>query len=360
MSQQNHAWSSNKILTHLPAARQLYKAQNDPLIPFPPPRFISIWISQICNLDCTYCYFSDSNHNPEKTFIKTDEILAWLQEMKNFGAEALEYSGGGEPTVHKDFAKIVEASSNMGYVLGLITHACNPMPLELLASRMKYVRCGLDAATQETHTKIKRKEGKFGKAIENIKELVRLRDKHEKERELKGEWPVFPNFTVGIKIVLNSINEHEVFDMVRMARNLDVDYIQLKYEHSSDHPISAERFNELRGLFKIYELENEHTWQRTRILGNVDHQKATTQCFMSPIHTVVDSMGQLLQCCFFDKYPIGTIRQPIREVWGGEQHRAAMAKSSVKECGNLDCRFNYFNTKMKSIIEDPLAGVSFI
>lgn len=280
--------------------------------------------------------------------------------MKDFGVEACEFSGGGEPTVNKDFAKIFEAASDMGYVLGLITHACNPMPLELLASRAKYVRCGLDAATQETHTKIKQKDGKFGKAIENIKELVRLRDKREGERALKGEWPVQPDFTVGIKIVLNSINEHEVLDMVRMARNLDVDYMQLKYEHSSDHHISEGRLDQLRQLFKDYELENEHTWQRTRILGNVDHQKATTQCFMSPIHTVVDSMGQLLQCCFFDKYPIGTIRQPIREIWGGEQHRAAMAKSSVKECGNLDCRWNFFNTKMKEVIEDPLAQASFI
>src|SRR3990167_2670751 len=343
-----YSWSENRILTHLPAARQLYAAQKDQSITFPPPRFLSIWLSEICNLDCTYCYFAESNHDPERKFIDTNEILKWLAEMREFGAEALDFSGGGEPTVHKDFPKIFEAAAGMGYALGLITHACNPMPLELLARHAKYVRCGLDAASSATHEKIKRKPGKFQAALNNVKELVKLRDSGLNN-----------GFTVGIKVVVNTINEREIPFIVNMARDLNVDYVQFKHEHSSDHALDADSVE----LYQDY-LESKAKFvpkgKRTRVLANLRHQGATTKCFTSPIHTVVNSRGEVLQCCFMWDRPIGKITEPIREVWGGPRHREVMEKTTVGECNNVDCRWNFYNSKMKEIIEDPLQQMSFI
>lgn len=344
----SHAWSEQRILTHLPAARQLYAAKSDTAVPFPPPRFLSIWLSEICNLDCTYCYFAESNHDPERKFVNTEDIISWLEQMRRFGSEALEFSGGGEPTVHKDFPKIFEAAADMGYALGLITHACNPMPLELLAKHAKYVRCGLDAATAETHEKIKRKPGKFEAAINNVKALVKLRDSGLNN-----------GFTVGIKVVVNTINERDVPYIVSMARDLNVDYVQFKHEHSSDHALDEDTVE----LFQDY-LESEAKYipkgKRTRVLANLRHQKATTKCFMSPIHTVVNSRGEILQCCFMYERPIGTIKESIRDVWGGQKHREVIEKTTVAECSNVDCRWNFYNQRMKDIIEDPLQQISFI
>lgn len=344
----SHAWSENRILSHLPAARQLYAAQKDAAIAYPAPRFISIWLSEICNLDCTYCFFAESNHDPERKFIDTKEILSWLREMRDFGAEALEFSGGGEPTVHKDFPEIFHAAADMGYALGLITHACNKMPLEMLAAHAKYVRCGLDAATKETHAKIKRKEGRFDDAVNNIKALVKLRDSG-----------INKGFTVGIKVVVNSINAYEIPQIVSLARHLNVDYVQFKYEHSSDHPIDDLKLS----TYQDY-LESEAkvflSYTKTKVLANLKHQRATTKCFMSPIHTVVNSRGEILQCCFMYERPIGSIREPIREVWGGPKHREVIAKTTVAECDKVDCRWNFYNKRMEEIINDPLQQISFI
>jgi len=81
---------------------------------------------------------------------------------------------------------------------------------------------------------------------------------------------------------------------------------------------------------------------------------------MSPIHTVVTATGKILQCCFFESRPIGTISQPFDDVWGKEQHRQVMEMTKVKECDKLDCRWNSWNSKMKAVLEDPLAQFSFI
>lgn len=343
----NHAWSEHRILTHLPAARELYRAQKDPSVPFPAPRFLSVWLSEVCNLDCTYCYFSETNHDPERKFIDADQLIKWLAEVRAAGAEALEFSGGGEPTVHKEFQRVFMAAKKLGYELGIITHACNPMPLDLMASNFKYVRCGLDAATPETHMKIKRKDNPklFERALINIRELVRLRDKRPS------------GFTVGIKVVLNSINYREHRAVVSLAREIRVDYIQIKYEHSSDHPLTKEEIHEAQ-LYYDAEAKRDHP---TKVLGNLSHQKATVSCFMSPVHTVVSAKGEILQCCFYGPdRPIGNISDPFREVWGSPKHREVMAQTTVAECDKVDCRWNYYNRRMKEVIEDPLAQSSFI
>lgn len=346
-----HAWGEDRILTHLDAARKLYAAQTDPSIPFPSPRFVSIWLSQVCNLDCTYCYFSESNHDKTKKFVKTEDIIRWLKEMRDFGAEALEFSGGGEPTLHPDFQRIYQTAFAMGYHLGIITHACNDMPVQDMVRHFKYIRCGLDASNTEMHDQIKRNQRKgywFPRAIENIKKMVDLRERGE----------CLDGFTVGIKYVVNTINAGDMVHTIDLARELRVDYIQIKSEHSSDHELNRERLDTLQHVidFKAFDNNLHHA----QVKGVLSHQRATTKCFMSPIHTVVTAMGDILQCCFFENRPIGTIFQPLLEVWGGKKHREVMNMTTVQECDKIDCRWNAYNSKMKQVIEDPLAQMSFI
>lgn len=343
----SHSWGDERILSHLQAGRELYKAvvNCDQTIKFPAPRFISCWISEVCNLDCTYCFFSNTNHDKSHTYIDTQKFLGWISNVKKEGAESLEFSGGGEPTLHPEFRTIFIGAYILGYKIGIITHACNDMPIDEMVDHFKYVRCGLDAATAETHDAIKRNNRKnywFHKAIENIKEMVRLRDLKETK-----------DFTVGIKIVLNSINFHELEKMIDMAYGLNVDYIQFKREHSSDHDLTKEQCEYAERFFENHKNIGV-------VKGTTKHARATTKCFMSPIHTVVTATGKILQCCFFEDRPIGTIFQPFNEVWGGEQHRKVIEMTTVQECDKLDCRWNYYNRKMKDIIEDPLEQSSFI
>lgn len=344
-----HAWGNDRILTFLKEGRELYTAlyKGNKEVAIPPPRFISCWISEKCNLDCTYCYFSDTNADKTHTYIDTNRFIRWLGQAKAVGAESCEFSGGGEPTLHPEFTEIFMAAKMMGYHLGLITHACNPMPLAHLAANFKYVRCGLDAATAATHDAIKRNRRKdywFHRAVENIKEMVRLRD----EKETK-------DFTVGIKVVLNAVNKHELVAMINLAHELKVNYIQIKYEHSSDNAIPEEERIYLQGQADMEDQE-----RFTKVRCNLFHARATTKCFMSPIHTVVTATGKILQCCFFEDRPIGTIFQEFHDVWGSDEHRRVVEMTTVEECDKLDCRWNTWNHKMREVIEDPLASVSFI
>ncbi len=346
-----HAWGEDRILTHLQAGRDLYRSlyRGDKNVKIPPPRFISCWVSEVCNLDCTYCFFSQTNHDKSHQMIDADRFIQWLSQAKAAGAEALEFSGGGEPTLHPRFQEIYTHAKGMGYQLGIITHACNPMPVYDMVKNFTYVRCGLDAATTETHDLIKQNKRKgywFPKAIENIKEFVRFRDEIN---------PV--GFTVGIKVVLNTINFHELEAMIALAQDLKVDYIQIKQEHSSDHNLTAEQMVHAMSVLNSY---SNKPLARTQVKGTMFHQRATTKCFMSAIHTVVTATGKILQCCFFEDRPIGTIFKDFFEVWGNAEHRKVVEMTTIQECDKVDCRWNYYNKRMLQVIEDPLAQASFI
>ena len=344
----DHAWGQHRILSFMNDGRKLYAAQSDTSIAFPYPRFISCWVSEVCNLDCTYCFFSETNYDKSHTFIDTAAFLSWLAEMRRHGSESLEFSGGGEPTLHRELPHIIREAGKMGYHMGMITHGCNSMVPQFMAENLKYVRVGLDAATVETHDAIKRNKKKgyfFPRAIENIKALVACRD----SRPSLG-------FSVGIKVVLNAINYHELGDMIDLAKELAVDYIQIKREHSSDNDLSEQQVASAEERL----LDASRLGDRTSVKGTMRHARATVKCFMSPIHTVVTATGKILQCCFFEDRPIGTILEPIEEVWGRERHRQVMEATTVKECDTVDCRWNVYNLKMKSVIEDPLASISFI
>lgn len=348
----SHAWGEDRIMTFLPEARQLYTAllKGNKDVRIPPPRFISCWISEVCNLDCTYCYFSETNYDKSHQYINAKRFIEWLSQAKAAGAESLEFSGGGEPTLNPQFKEIYTAARAMGYQLGIITHACNPMPIEDMVRNFKYVRCGLDAATTETHDAIKRNKRKnywFPKAIENIKELVRLRD------ELNPD-----GFAVGIKVVLNKINYCDLQAMLNLAYELKVNYIQIKREHSSDNDLTPEQQAWAQVTIDMGAKGNHSNF--TQVKGTMVHARATTKCFMSPIHTVVTATGKILQCCFFEDRPIGTIFEDFNKVWGNEEHRNVIEKTTVAECDKVDCRFSIYNRIMQQAVEDPLASSSFI
>jgi MoaA/NifB/PqqE/SkfB family radical SAM enzyme len=64
----------------------------------------------ICNANCPFCYYSNSRIEN----IKFDLIEKQLGIAKKFGMESVDFSGG-EPTIHKDFKKMIETANKIGF-----------------------------------------------------------------------------------------------------------------------------------------------------------------------------------------------------------------------------------------------------
>ena len=67
-------FSPNKILSFYSEAKKLLKGN------ITVPRMVSVWLSQVCNLRCSHCLFTDYNKEVNK-FIDTDKFKDFISEI---------------------------------------------------------------------------------------------------------------------------------------------------------------------------------------------------------------------------------------------------------------------------------------
>jgi len=74
------------------------------------PINIEISPSGICNAHCDWCFYKDS---PDNHLIDTKLMLKTIKELESF-AQAITWTGGGEPTLHPDFRKFIKTNLKQG------------------------------------------------------------------------------------------------------------------------------------------------------------------------------------------------------------------------------------------------------
>lgn len=82
------------------------------------PITIDVNPSGYCNGKCSFC----TQTNIDKVFIKYEPLMKALKLYKQAGAESIEWTGGGEPTLHPRINNMILESKSLGYEMGMITN----------------------------------------------------------------------------------------------------------------------------------------------------------------------------------------------------------------------------------------------
>ena len=69
------------------------------------PILVEVAPTGYCNASCPWCFFKDKQ---SKERIKTATMLKALDDMSRHALCAVNWSGGGEPTLHPDFGVFVQ------------------------------------------------------------------------------------------------------------------------------------------------------------------------------------------------------------------------------------------------------------
>ena len=152
------------------------------------PKQVHWILSDLCNEDCSFCTYrvagNPSNelfmsgskaaaygHDNPIRWIKTNRALDLIDEMKSLGVLSIQWTGGGEPTVHPDHEEIFEKALELGIRGALVSNGYRWRDRIFgLIPLMDWIRVSVDAGTAETYSAIRRvpKAG-FGKVLENIR-----------------------------------------------------------------------------------------------------------------------------------------------------------------------------------------------
>jgi len=333
-------FGKHKILSFYAEAREILAGN------IPPPRMVSFWPTTVCNFNCSFCLYKEEN-SKDHVIADAGATVRLIEQLPKFGVKSLELSGGGEPTLHPDLDEIATFADECGLKLGLFT---NGMNLDWnIIRRFKYVRIGLDAVDAESYERLKhpRAPGAFDTVRDNVRELVRARGGNKRPR-------------IGIKFLMNSINYLDVYEMVRTAHRIGVDYVQFKREHNGPEVLTPEQTRECQGLIDALKLTSMYNID---VCGSVWSQTDTGKCWLSPTHTVIDPNGDVFVCCFLrdEAHTIGNaFREKFSSFWGGERHKQILDNLDARRCNAVDCRWRGMNKEMREVMVDDAIDIDFI
>lgn len=242
------------------------------------PLHLDIESTNNCNLRCPMC---GRNWMKEKIGYMNFELFTEIiDEGAKYHLPSIKLNYRGEPLLHPGLSKMVKYAKKKG----ILEVQFNTNGLLLNEKKAKeFIEAGLDriifsfdGATKETYEKIRRGSN-FERVIENIKNLVRLREERGLERPL-----------VRVQMVKMEENKKEIED-----------FIQLWLPIANRVAVSTER-NPLGTKKKIEHFPCPQIWQRLMICWD----------------------GEVRMCCgdWYGEIVLGNVKETnIYNIWHGKK-----------------------------------------
>lgn len=313
------------------------------------PVHVQLILSDLCNQDCHFCAFRDSsrglfaeggNHNPNRR-IAFEKVIEILDDCAEMGVKAIELTGGGEPTIHPQFAQVIEAINARGMQWGIVTNGVRMQDLSSAA----WVRVSIDAATAETYAKVRRVEPEhFKRALATIE-----------------------RWKPGISFVVTKQNWHEIFKAAELVKrlgahsmraraHLDVNERQSLFDGFLDEARELEQM--ALGLsddkFEFHAQLDADI--RAMDQGEQDYDRCGYQHFT----TWIGADENLYRCCLYAYTPrglIGSIKdRRFKDVWRETAHPDFL-KFNARACVN--CRYGPINRAINEVV-DPDPSAAFV
>jgi radical SAM protein with 4Fe4S-binding SPASM domain len=331
-----HRFSPYKVLHNLDLAHQSLRD------PCTPPIHVQLDLSENCNHNCVFCFFSKDASNTGmkrqniakgigRRSLRTRELVSIISEIGQLGTRAITLVGGGEPLMHPKLEAVLEAIVSAEIEYGVITNGTvriNGRVLELLG-KATWIRVSLDAALAKTYARVHRPKNL---SVDNFESTLRnLRTLREQ----------CPNTDLGASFLIHPYNISEIARGAELCSNIGLDYIQYKPVYTKD------RGDEVRPLLAeikaqvdtARQMESEH-FKVIPLLGRLeDIAKPTREyekCRIHLLNTQIGVDGKLYPCCvlkYVEDYSYGSIYEhSFSEIWASKKRTEVMKALDPADC----------------------------
>lgn len=351
MSDRRSVYSSFKPAWHVERIQQLRRGED--IV----PTHIHFVIADLCNQDCHFCSYRMStgfaserfpdeqgNRNPRR-FVPTAKALEILDDCAALGVKAIEFTGGGEPTVHPDHRQIIRHAQNLGLSTGLVTNGVllrdDPCFRDLT-----WLRLSLDASKPSTYERMRRSKA-WPKVMSNLYLAARLGKPH-----------------VGVGFVVTRENWSEITGACLIAKSAGVKYIRLSAMFSTQEAHYYEGLlDKIREERRRAALFSDDTFKVIDLFGDrIDDldQGAPDYAFCGKQQFVLYIGGdqQVYTCCtnaYTTHGLIGDLREQRFADWLRSHRRYDF---DSRKCHH--CQFNESNRLVSFLLDPNPAHVDFV
>jgi len=298
------------------------------------PTMAIVYPTYYCNMRCFGCVANAEN---AKHPVSLDLQLfdKFVHDFKLMGGESMEFSGGGEPTLHPHFRELMGSIEQAGLQFGMITNGTLPEVVDPVFryNGTRYIRVSVYTVNQ----------------LGSLRDLVQHRD-HAKSRA-----------SIGGKILLGSSDLPLLEYLTAEILNTGVDFVSIKAKrHCADDPELLPDHARMAARALVDMLCDKYPG---KVFGSLAKTQQHGPCWLNPLHTVVDAMGTVWVCCYYqdreEDISIGNLAQGFCTLWYGDEHLDAMDRVQTHECNYYDCRFSVYNDVLTEELSKP-SDMAFI
>lgn len=371
-SEFNSPYSVHKIFHHWDKISELREGKQ------PIPLQVQLIMSDLCNQDCHFCSYRNSNYTTNELFkvidkdgkvnnnpnrmIPYEKCIEILDDCKELGVKGMQFTGGGEPTVHPKHQEIMQHSVNLGLELGLVSNMVilRDGLLDVFKSdKSKWVRVSVDAGDELSYARIRRiNKAMYNKACENIQKLVHIRDSFN------------PDLVIGVGFVVTKENWQEVVIATEKAKSWgvnnirisaifsedDIDYFDGFWEEANELCKEAKKLEDPKQNFKVFNLFDDRSEDLK--LGHPDYSFCTYQ----HLNSYIGGDLNVYRCCnlaYNLRGKLGSIENMrFKDFWLSREKEDVMGDFDARGCPL--CMFSNKNRLALYAIESNPKHVNFV
>jgi len=333
-----------------------------------PPIGVTIDLTTTCNLHCKGCNAMRSWNKGRH--LETNEVLAMIDYLYDWKVEkgnlySICFAGGGEPTLHPGFPKIIKYASEKGFEVGMSTNGTMLNNKKVSKAIVKYADfCGVsvDAGTIETWNDYKQVNKGYLNlmlGIRNTIKLIKSNGPRSNKRHGKLDF-VF-------KFLITPSNQKDILQAAMNAKNIGFSSFFIR-PAAMDHIESFGMMDKKLDrdyIFEMIEKAKEVTMMNgdfvvhssfgrvnPKTLGRIQKFK---KCYATPLILQICADGYFYLC--IDSRYILSRRlvkwDEVRGFWGGMTHKKIINQIRTKDCPR--CAFGLYNEQIeKAVINDDL------
>ena len=188
------------------------------------PLSVELDLTNACDNFCPWCFGYEGLDRQDKTTWNVDnfgrkltkeEAFDIIDQLADFGTNAVTLTGGGEPLVHNDIMEIIPYITSKGLELGLITNGnrLSEEKIHIILENCLWMRVSVDATNKEEYLQ-EHGVKSWDKLVENIKLLGKIKDQYD--------------CTVGIGYLTNGDNDVNLMEFARLGSEWNVDFAQYR------------------------------------------------------------------------------------------------------------------------------------
>ncbi len=255
------------------------------------PFIVTYSLTRRCNLKCKHCYSSAGGEDEhELTARRAREVV---RQVADAGSRIIVFDGG-EPLMRDDIYELINLANTAGLITVLGTNGTlitSAVAQNLVDSGLHRCAVSIDGATAGTHEWIRGVKGCFEKAVRGARLIYEA------------------GIPLQINTCLNSHNQHELNDIIKLVESLNAVTLQLFLYVSTGRRCPEVLPPTLNG-----ELENIKSNIGLRIIGTKNHKESRC-CEAGDKVCCILNDGTVYPCMLLP-VPLGNVTQDsLKNIW---------------------------------------------